>query len=381
MLTFDDLVAPVGRQRFDEEFNDRKPLHIPAGPAQARRRLLDWERFNGLLNQSSIWTAQSLKLVFNGEPIPFESYCVEAQTQSGPVIRPAPAKVQTLLANGASLIAGDVQALTPELAALSRELSEHFAALVGVNLYCSFGGVQAFNTHYDLHHVFAVQVEGEKTWRLYANRADSPVEVLPDAATAKRIFEAGRGPLMQEVRMRPGDVLYLPRGWHHDALATEGASLHVTLSVTPLYGRILFRLLESAALQDPAFRAWLRPAGEGGGAALRDQLKDLGRRLAHLTTLPEFVDEVAMAQERLIPRDPPYELPKRPTLTLFRPTGLMPPPVRGPARVALEWAMTQPQVALEDMIAQFDFIPPDALRAAIETAERAGALKRLTPPS
>ncbi|WP_309093299.1 JmjC domain-containing protein [Phenylobacterium sp.] len=379
MLTLDDLLAPVGRRRFDDEFNDRKPLHIPAGQDGSRRRLLDWDRFNHLLDQSSIWTAQSLKLVFNGEPIPPETYCVEAQTQSGPVFRPAPARVQTLLANGASLIAGDVQGLTPELAALSRELSEHFAGLAGVNVYCSFGGVQAFNTHYDLHHVFAVQVEGEKTWRLYANRADAPVDLPPDAATAKRMFEAGRGPLMQEVRMRPGDVLYLPRGWHHDALATEGASLHVTFSVTPLYGRILFRLLESAALQDPAFRAWLRPASEAGGAALRDQLMDLGRRLAHLTTLPEFADEVAMAQERLIPRDPPYELPRRMALTVYRPTGLTPPAVSGPARVALEWAMTQPQVALEDMIAQFDFVPPDALRAAIEGAERAGALKRLTP--
>ena len=116
MLTLDDLLAPVGRRRFDDEFNDRKPLHIPAGPDGARRRLLDWERFNRLLDQSSIWTAQSLKMVFNGEPIPPETYCVEAQTQSGPAFRPAPARVQTLLANGASLIAGDVQALTPELA-------------------------------------------------------------------------------------------------------------------------------------------------------------------------------------------------------------------------------------------------------------------------
>ncbi len=65
--------------------------------------------------------------------------------------------------------------------------------------------------------------------------------------------------------MRPGDVLYLPRGWYHDALAVDGPSLHVTLSVTPLYGRILFRLLEPAAMQDPAFRAWLPPADRDGG--------------------------------------------------------------------------------------------------------------------
>ena len=161
--------------------------------------------------------------------------------------------------------------------------------------------MQAFDTHFDLHHVFAVQVEGEKTWRLYENRAEAPVSFPVDDAEARRWFAQTRGPLMTEVRMQPGDVLYLPRGWYHDALATEGASLHVTFSVSPLYGRVLFSLLESAAMQDPAFRQWLAP-GTDGGVRLARQLADLGRRLAELSALPAFRDEVLMAQERLVPR-------------------------------------------------------------------------------
>lgn len=376
MFSLDDLLAPIGRRQFDDEFNDRQPLYIPAEAGGSKRALLDWAGFNRLLDQASNWTAQSLKLVHNGEPIPPETYCVQVQTQSGSAYRPSPARVQTLLASGASLVAGDVHALTPELSAASRALAEHFAGLCCANVYCSFGGVQAFNTHFDPHHVLAVQVEGEKTWRLYANRADAPVELPQGVDNPREWFAAHRGPLKQELRMRPGDVLYLPRGWYHDALATEGASLHVTFGITPLYGRILFRLLESAAMQDPAFRAWLRPAREDGGAGLRDQLKDLGQRLARLTAQPAFLDEVAMAQERLIPRDPAYDLPNRTRLTYYRPTGLLGPAVEGPGRIALEWALGQRQVALEDMIAQFDFIPPDALREAIEAAVAAGALTR-----
>jgi hypothetical protein len=34
-------------------------------------------------------------------------------------------------------------------------------------------------------------------------------------------------------------------------------------------------------------------------------------------------------------------------------------------------------MALEDMLAQFDFIEPETVTAAIEAAERAGALRRL----
>ncbi len=376
MHSLDELLHPITRDRFDADYNDRKPLHIPADPAAGKRSLFDWNRFNTLLDQSSIWTAQSLKMVFNGQPIPPEQYCVEAHSQSGPALRPSPARVQTLLAMGASLIAGDVEDLTPELRALGRQLARDFGGRVGANVYCSFGGVQAFDTHFDLHHVFAVQVEGEKTWRLYENRAEAPVSFPVDDAESRRWFAETRGRLMTEVRMRPGDVLYLPRGWYHDALATEGASLHVTFSVTPLYGRILFRLLESAALQDPAFRAWF-PPGSDGGERLGRHLADLGRRLAELTAHPAFLDEVLMAQERLVPRGQAYALPVRAPLTLYRPTGLRPPAVDGPARVAMEWAMGQPQFALEDAVAQFDFIPEAALRAAFDSAVRAGALKPL----
>lgn len=376
MTTLDELLHPITRDRFDADYNDRKPLHVPATDGGPKRALLDWGRFNALLDQSSIWTAQSLKMVFNGQPIPAEQYCVEARSQSGVALRPSPAKVQTLLAMGASVIAGDVQELTPELRALSHRLARDFAGLVGANIYCSFGGVQAFDTHFDLHHVFAVQLEGEKTWRLYENRAEAPVSFPVEDAESRRWFTETRGKLMTEVHMRPGDVLYLPRGWYHDAMTTEGASLHVTFSVSPLYGRILFQLLESAAMQDPAFREWLVP-GVGNGERLGQQLAALGRRLADLSALPAFRDEVLMAQERLVPRATAYGLPDRASLTLYRPTGLVPPRVAGPAGVAIEWASGQPQFALEDVIAQFDFIPEAALRDAFEAATRLGAFRAL----
>lgn len=377
MHSLDELLHPITPDVFRADYEGRKPLHIPAEPGAPKRAILDWGGFNRLLDQSSIWTSASLKLVANGEPIPPEQYCVTTQTQSGQVVRPSPAKVETLLSLGASAIAGDVQALTPEFQTMSALLGRTWAALIGANIYCSFGGVQAFGTHFDLHDVFAIQTEGEKTWRLYQNRADSPIALPEDEPDLRGWFARTRGPLMQEVRMRPGDVLYLPRGWYHDALATEGASLHVTFSVTPLYGRILFSLLESAALQDPAFRAWLSPAAADGGRMLSAQLADLGRRLQALAALPEFRDEVAMAQERLIARPTSYALPARRPLTLYRPTGLLAPRIEGPARVAIGWAMGQPSFALEDMIAQFDFVSEAAIREAVSFTERAGALERV----
>lgn len=376
MRTLDDLLHPITPDRFFAEFHGRKPLHIPAPAGAPKRALLDWSTFNGLLNQPSIWTAQSLKLVQNTQPVPPERYCRTVQSQSGPAFRPDPAKVALFVAEGASLIAGDVQDLTAPIAELSSVLSRTFAASAGANIYCSFKGVQAFGAHFDLTDVFAVQTEGEKLWRIYENRANAPVEMPSDVGDMRRWLDQTKGRLQAEVMMRPGDVLYLPRGCYHDALAQDAASLHVTFSIAALHGRIIFNLLEQAAMQDPAFRAYLPPSGQDGGRALQQHLAGLGQRLAQLAASPAFRDEVAMTQERLTPRSHRFALPNREPLTRYGRTALMAPAYAGPVAHAMHWALSQQVFSLEDLIAQFDFVSEADIRAAVDQAEKAGALKR-----
>jgi len=103
----------------------------------------------------------------------------------------------------------------------------------------------------------------------------------------------------------------------------------------------------------------------------------MGRRLSALASSDLFADEIAMAQERLIPREPGYALPGRPILTLYGRGQGPAPTASGPVAAALDWAMEQPRLALEDMIAQFDFVPEADLRAMIDDAVRTGALVRL----
>jgi hypothetical protein len=374
MMDLAQLLAPLSLAEF--EAVRHQPVHIPAGGEGPKRAILDWAGFNALLSQTSSWTADTLKLVKNGEPVPPARFCSVVNTLNGPSFRPSPARVEVLLSEGASLIANDVQRLTPAISALCDALGQAFAASAQANIYCSFGGVQAFGTHYDLHDVFAVHLEGEKVWRLYANRAADPVDA-PEDPDPRAFYAANRGPLMREVVMRPGDVLYLPRGWYHDALASDAASLHLTLSVTPLYGRILFSLLEQAALQDPAFRAWFPPASADGGRHLQDHLDHLAGRLASIMRSEFFRNEIAMAQTRLVPRPTRYSLPGRKPVTVYRPTGRTGPALTGPVTVAMGWALSQARFSLEDLAAQFDFVPETAIHEAVAAFERAGALERV----
>lgn len=377
MISLAELLHPVTPDDFYGQYHDRQPLHIPAASGSAKDSLFGWSDFNTLLNQSGHWTPHSLKLVHNTQPVALDKYCREALTAQGRQPVPDPQKIELLLAQGASLITDDVGGLHPAIAQLSAALSKEFAAQIGANIYCSFKNVQAFGPHLDMHHVFAIQVEGEKVWRLYRNRIGDIVDLPAIGRDLTQWYSANCGPLVSEITMKPGDVLYLPRGWFHDALAKDGPSLHVTFSVTPLYGRILFSLLEHAAMQDSDFRQYFPPATRDGGRALQNHLAKLGQKLAALCSHPAFRDEVAMAQNRLVPRAGKFDLPSTPQPTLYQVQPPAPPAFSGPVAHAMHHAFSMRQFSIEHIIALFDFVAEDDIRAAVERAVSSGALKRL----
>jgi len=374
MHSLAQFISPITPEDFYARYHDRAPLHIPATEGGTKAALFGWEAFNRLLDQSGHWTAANLRMFHNTQNVSPTQYCRE--NTSGKALIPDPRKVQLQLARGSSLVANDLETMTPAIAGLCEGLSQEFAASLGANVYCSFKGVRAFGAHFDLHHVFAVQVEGEKLWRLYKNRMPDPVDMPAKGPELQQWFQRNCGPVMQEVRMKPGDVLYLPRGWFHDALADDGPSLHVTLSIAPLYGRILFKLLESAAMQDPAFRKYFPASQQGEGKALQNHLAMLGQKLAALCALPEFRDEVAMAQQRLKPRTGGFVLPEQIDLTRYRVQPIAAPAFNGPVAHAMHYAYSRPEFVLEEIIALFDFVPESDIRTAVEKAVASGSLVR-----
>lgn len=377
MHSLDDLLHPVSPAQFRAEYVGRKPLHIAAAAGSRKAEALTWDAFNGLLGQNTLWTSANLRLMHNYVAVPPDQYCHPVPSPHGEILRPWPPKVEVFLSGGASLIANDILTAHEPLTRVGEILSRTFAANIGANIYCSFQGVQAFGTHFDYHDVVVIQTGGTKVWNLYENRADSPIEALVDDANTRRWFEQTRGPLMTRVTMRAGDVLYLPRGWYHDALATEGPSLHVTFAITPLHGRDLLTLLGLEAKKNPAYRAYAPPAGEDGGAALAEHLAAYGRILARIAASPAFAEEVAMAQERIVPRAASFTLPERKPVSLYRTAGRAFPACSAAMREIYDWAIEERQFALEDMLAHFQSLPETDIRGGVAAAEQAGALQRV----
>lgn len=393
-MSFADLVAPLTPEQFLADYWGKRPVHLPAQPGVTRPGTVSWDRLNQLLQQRAHWDADHLKLVMNSRAVG-EEFFIDEQAAYGTTRRLAnPAKVEAMLAMGASLVANEVQDAAPEVRALTDELGRRFAARAWGNLYASFQGVQAFASHCDTHEVFAIHCAGEKRWRLYTNRAENPTETM-EGEGAQAAIDAAKGPVTMDVVLKPGDVLYLPRGWFHDAIASAEASLHLTVGVLPHTASVLFQLLQSAATSDPLFRAYLPDARANGGADLSAHIDAVMARLTEIARTPAFREDVAVEQARSV--DPGFQpsLPKRPTLTFYartdRPFGFAAIPqgqvlrtnageyrLNGLREVA-DYMLGRAGFSDREVTARFLHHDAGAIAQLIAAAERLGLVQRYVP--
>ena len=101
--------------------------------------------------------------------------------------------------------------------------------MVGSNVYLTPPNSQGFAPHYDDIEAFVLQLEGSKHWRVYNPR--NPQENLPRVSSGNFSQDEIGKPVL-EVTMEPGDLLYFPRGFIHQADTVEGKhSLHITVSM------------------------------------------------------------------------------------------------------------------------------------------------------
>jgi lysine-specific demethylase/histidyl-hydroxylase NO66 len=397
-MDFAELVAPLTVKAFMDEYYGRRPLHVPAVEGSPRASLFSWARLNALLAVQSHWTEANIGLMLNNVPVEPSHYMDDRLTSLGHRRVADVAKIEALLAMGASLVANAVEQVDPEVRIVTDMLADRFSGLAGANLYCSFDGIRAFASHCDAHEVFAIHCAGEKIWRIYENRAEAPLEPIGGDAAMQPQIDAAKGRVLSEFRLRPGDLLYIPRGYYHDAVASGAESLHLTLGVAPLSGRIIFRLLEEQALAEPAFREYLPDGREAGGAPLGERLAALADRLAAMMRSPVFRTEVANAQRKLARPGRVLNLPRRPTLEVYARTSREGSVIRrdegallkvagggeqllGALAEEAEWILGRQNMVVQELIARYSHRSEAELRELAAQLERLGLLGPYKPGS
>ena len=169
-------------------------------------------------------------------------------------------KVLAEFAAGATIVLQGLHRTWPPLIDFTRRLVDDIGHPIQVNAYITPASSRGFDPHYDVHDVFVLQIAGEKHWRIHAPVHPDPLRDQPWGDHRAAVAEAGTHEPVIDAVFRPGDALYLPRGWIHSAEALGGTSVHLTIGVAAYTRADVVQALIGSLSDVAALRSSL-PAG------------------------------------------------------------------------------------------------------------------------
>ncbi|PVZ64511.1 JmjC domain-containing protein [Pelagibaculum spongiae] len=143
----------------------------------------------------------------------------------------------------------NLASLLPEFRSWEAKLTKLFSSRITLNGYFSFGPSGGIPIHFDPHHIFAVQLYGQKKWSLGANQSQTfPHKAITFSEEAENLS-------MLELTLNAGDMLYLPPGRTH-SVQTENISIHVAIGIhTPRCFQTIADLVDGIVESHPELRA------------------------------------------------------------------------------------------------------------------------------
>ena len=224
--SFEDLIAPVSVDEFFASYWEKTFLHLQNEPG----------RFSEYFSSRDIdsW----LSSVRSGLPDSIVITAPEGAEVRTERYRPREISVDAVyiaFAKGSSLVLNHMEDW-PSLLGLVKSLGRDFHADVGVNAYLTPKGASTFSIHTDKHDVLILHLEGEKVWHLHDfSLLQVELTQKKNLRFSQEWYGRTKTPQLAEICLKPGDLLYIPRGMPHYAVAQDSACLHLTVSITPLY--------------------------------------------------------------------------------------------------------------------------------------------------
>jgi lysine-specific demethylase/histidyl-hydroxylase NO66 len=254
------LIA-VDRDQFAGRYWGQQPLlSLAADLPGGFIGLLDADAIDELVSRRGLRTP-FLRVAKNGTTLANKAFTSTGGVGAGIADQVSEDKLVRLFADGSTLVLQALHRVWPPVLEFCQELAAELGHPVQANAYVTPAQSQGFSAHYDVHDVFVLQIAGEKQWRVHPPVLVSPLRDQPwndrKADVEKR---AGESPLIEAV-LKPGDSLYLPRGYLHAATALGGVSTHLTLGIHVWTRFALAQQLMEQALRavsnDPVIRASL----------------------------------------------------------------------------------------------------------------------------
>lgn len=208
-LSLFNILSPYSVEEFFQNHWESKGIYIPKAGEKKFTHLFSWEKLTYLLNFHE-FKYPELRLALDEKVLD----------------KSANLNMMKWLQDGATIIINGVHKRIPELAKFAAEVRNDLGYGVQINAYCSWTGRQGFSSHYDTHEVFILQIEGRKKWYIFPDTFKYPLQEQKSSD-----FTPPQGEPYLTCTLEAGDVLYIPRGHWHYAIACDEPSVHLTLGV------------------------------------------------------------------------------------------------------------------------------------------------------
>jgi len=217
---------PIELREFLAEYWERQPLALTRDEPGRFDDLLAPEDLDAMLSSGRL-RYPAFRLVKAGTQLDVSEYTDDVPWRPEPFAGTADVdRVVREYAAGATIVLQALHLHHRPLARFSRALEQVLGEPVQANAYATPRDAQGLGVHHDTHDVVCLQVAGEKRWLVYPPVFDLP---LPHQHYRSEMGEPGE-PIL-DVVLRPGDTLYLPRGWLHEARTSDTDSLHLTIGL------------------------------------------------------------------------------------------------------------------------------------------------------
>jgi hypothetical protein len=163
----------------------------------------------------------------------------------------------------------------PTVRTLARAISVAVNGAVQVSTYLTPARQQAYDRHFDPYDVLVVQISGAKRWRIWEPTWQHPLPHQNSTWLDSNGYRpAASTDAPRELTLEAGDVLWLPRGWHHEVATVENNSVHLSFIASPLTVMDALAASLNRAQEDAELRVRM-PAGQVDGRVFAEAVSRL----------------------------------------------------------------------------------------------------------
>jgi ribosomal protein L16 Arg81 hydroxylase len=275
-FSFNELICPMQPANFFSKYWEQYPLILSGREASYYSNLFSIQDVDSILYFNKPRDVLDMVAVNKGQ--------VQYPTNLN--------QMYSAYAQGSTINLNHLEYYWKPVASLSSNLESFFNHKVDVAMFLTPKGSQGLAAHFDPYDLFVLQVEGCKKWRIYNCIEFLPIDKQLHPLTPDKVSD-----VLYEICLNAGDMLYVPRGFVHEALTSESSSLHLTIAIDVFrWTDLIFSAVASVSKQDIRFRKAL-PVGFINRSelmtSLGDQLTELLKLLLDNAEIENAVDHIA----------------------------------------------------------------------------------------